>query len=116
MVSAQRAGSRSHVHDHEVQFAGRSIGIDPQDIAEGAATLFARPFNMTILPASAEADLKGVVKRIHGIGAARRVEIALDSEPAATVVEVDALHDQQWLVGQIVGLRPEKYRLFQALA
>jgi len=105
-----------NVHDHEVQFAGRPLGIDPQDIAEGAATLFARPFNMTILPASAEADLKGVVKSIHGIGAARRVEIALGSEPAETVVEVDALHDQQWRVGQIVGLRPEKYRLFQRIA
>ena len=70
---------------------------------------------MTILPASAESDLKGVVKRIHGIGAARRVEIAL-GEPAQTIVEVDALHDQQWHVGQIVGLRPEKYRLFQRIA
>ena len=103
------------VHGGEVQFAGRPIGIDPQGVAEGAATLFARPFNMTILPASAKADLEGVVKRIHGIGAARRVEIALGSEPAQTIVEVDALHDQQWCVGQLVGLQPEKYRLFSGL-
>jgi len=103
------------VQGRDVQFGGRPIGIDSQGVSEGAATLFARPFDMTILPASAESDLKGVVKRIHGIGAARRVEIAL-GEPAQTIVEVDALHDQQWHVGQIVGLRPEKYRLFQRIA
>jgi hypothetical protein len=36
-------------------------------------------------PAPAQVDLKGVVKRIHGIGAARRIEIALGSEPAKTI-------------------------------
>ena len=92
-----------NIHGHEVQFAGQPIGIDPQGVAEGAATLFARPFNMTILPTSTEVDLEGVVKRIHGIGAARRVEIALGGEAAQTIVEVDAPHDQQWRVGQIVG-------------
>ncbi|HXW48794.1 MAG TPA: TOBE-like domain-containing protein [Xanthobacteraceae bacterium] len=104
------------VHGGEVQFAGRPIGIDPQGIADGAATLFTRPFDMTILPPSAESDLKGLVKRIHGIGAARRVEIALASEAAPTIIEVDALRSQQWRVGQVVGLRPEKYRLFRRVA
>jgi sulfate transport system ATP-binding protein len=96
----------------EVQFAGRPIGVHPQGMPDGAATLFARPFNMTILPASVEADLKGVVRRIHGIGAARRIEIALGSEQAPTIIEVNASRAQQWRVGQTVGLRPEQYRLF----
>jgi len=102
------------VQGSEVQFAGRPIGVDPQGIPDGAATLFARPFNVTILPASGEGNLKGLVKRIHGIGPARRVEIALGSEPAQTIIEIDASHAQQWRVGQLVGLRPEKYRLFPA--
>jgi NOL1/NOP2/fmu family ribosome biogenesis protein len=51
---------------------------------------------------------------VHGIGPARRVEIALGNEPAETVIEVDALRAQQWRVGQMVGLRPEQYRLFPA--
>jgi sulfate transport system ATP-binding protein len=97
---------------HDVQFAGRPIGVDPQGIPDGAATLFARPFNMTILPAPAEADFKGVIKRVHGIGAARRVEIELGGETPQTIIEVDALRSQQWRVGQAVGLRPEEYRLF----
>jgi sulfate transport system ATP-binding protein len=100
------------VRGDEVQFSGVPIGVDPQGIPDGAAMLFARPFNMTILPASAECDLKGVVRRVHGIGAARRIEIALGSEQSPTIVEVDAQRAQQWRVGQVVCLRPEQYRLF----
>jgi sulfate/thiosulfate transport system ATP-binding protein len=100
------------VHNSQVQFAGRPIGLDPQGISDGPATLFARPFNMTILPASAECELKGVVKRVHGIGPARRIEIAVGDQTSQTTVEVDELRAQQWRVGQAVCLRPEQYRLF----
>src|SRR3954471_15368833 len=55
------------IDDGEVRFNGRSIGIDPQGNPNGAATLFARPFDMTVLPTSGENTLTGVVKRIHGI-------------------------------------------------
>ena len=54
------------------------------------------------------------MRRIHGIGAARRVEIVLGNEGAETVIEVDAQRSQQFQVGQNVGLRPERYRLFEA--
>jgi sulfate/thiosulfate transport system ATP-binding protein len=97
---------------NQVRFAGRSIGIVPQGMPDGAATLFARPFDMTILPASVENDLKGVVKRIHGIGPARRIEIELTGDTTPTVIEVDASRTQQWQIGQVVSLRPEQYRLF----
>lgn len=96
----------------EVRFAGRSIGIDPQGNPSGAATLFARPFDVSILPTADENTLPGVVRRVHGIGPARRVEIALGSDGSETIVEVVALRAQQWSVGQLVGLRPEQYRLF----
>ena len=100
------------IEDGEVRFAGRSIGIDPQGSPNGAATLFARPFDISVLPTSGENTLTGVVKRVHGIGPARRVEIALGSEGSETIVEIVALRTQQWRVGQLVGLRPEQYRLF----
>lgn len=95
-----------------VRFQGQPIGLDAQGVADGKAILFARPFNMTILPASAEDNLKGIVRRVHGIGPGRRIEIALGSENAETIVEVDGQRSQQWRVGQQVGLRPEQYRLF----
>ncbi|MEA2988157.1 MAG: sulfate/thiosulfate transport system ATP-binding protein, partial [Alphaproteobacteria bacterium] len=96
----------------EVKFQGHSIGLDPQGVPNGSALLFARPFDMTILPSSGENHLTGIVKRVHGIGPARRVEIALEPEQSETLVEVDALRTQQLRVGQLVGLRPEQYRLF----
>jgi sulfate transport system ATP-binding protein len=100
------------VQGNEVQFEGSAIGLDAQGAADGAATLFARPFDITIVPASAETRLQGVIKRVHGLGRARRIEIALGREQAETVVEVDAQRARQWHVGQTVGLRPEQYRLF----
>ena len=102
------------VRGGRVEFAGRPIGLEGQGIADGAATLFTRPFHMTIIPAGDGTNLKGVVRRVHGIGAARRVEIALDGGPAETIVEVDAPRSQQWQVGETVQLRPERYRLFPA--
>jgi sulfate/thiosulfate transport system ATP-binding protein len=95
----------------EVRFAGQSLGLDPQGVS-GAALLFARPHDVTIVPFSGENLLHGVIKRIHGIGPARRIEIALNSQQGETLVEVDALRSQQLHVGQSVGLRAEQYRLF----
>jgi sulfate transport system ATP-binding protein len=100
------------VLNNQVQFAGRAIGIVPQGMPNGLATLYARPFDVTVLPATPQDNLQGVIKRIHGIGPARRLEIALDSEPEQTIVEVDASRTQHWKVGQAVALRPEQYRLF----
>jgi sulfate/thiosulfate transport system ATP-binding protein len=130
----QQAGTPQQVYDHpispgvhefigesiivpvtveagEVRFAGQSLGLDPQGVS-GAALLFARPHDITIVPFSGENLLQGVVKRIHGIGPARRIEIALSSQQGETLVEVDALRSQQLHVGQSVGLRTEQYRLF----
>jgi sulfate transport system ATP-binding protein len=100
------------IESGEVRFKGRAIGIDPQGNPDGPATLFARPFDIAIAPTSGDKTLTGVVKRLHGIGPARRVEIALGSEGSETLVEVVALRSQQWRIGQVVGLRPQQYRLF----
>ena len=98
----------------DVRFDGRSTGLDSRGTPNGAALLFARPFEVTILPSSGENQLTGTVTRIYGIGAARRVEIALGKAHAETTIEVDALRTQQLRVGQLVGVRPEQYRLFPA--
>ncbi len=100
------------IEDGEVRFGGRPIGIDPQGTPNGAATLFARPSDMEILPICGENGITGVVKRTHGIGPARRVEIVLCREGSETTIEVAALRTQQWTIGQTVGLRPQQYRLF----
>jgi len=131
----QQAGTPQQVYDHphtpsvhefigeslmvpvtidagEVRFGGEPLGIDAQGLESGAARLFARPHDLTIVPSSGEYRLRGVVKRIHGIGPARRVEIALGSEASETLIEVDALRAQPLRIGQVVGVKPEQYRLF----
>ena len=131
----QQAGSPQQVYDHphtpavhefigesivvpvtieegDVQFGGEPLGLDAQGLESGAARLFARPHDLTIVPSTGEHRLRGVVKRIHGIGPARRVEIALGLEGSETLVEVDALRAQALRVGQVVGIKPEQYRLF----
>ena len=49
---------------------------------------------------------------MHGLGPARRVEVALGGAHNETVVEVDAPRSQDLRVGEAVGLRPQQYRLF----
>ena len=133
----QQAGTPQQVYDHphtpavhefigelivvpvtigggEVNFRGELLGLDTQGLGNGAAQLFARPHDLTIVPSTGEHRLRGVVRRIHGIGPARRVEIALGTTGAETLIEVDALRTQPLRVGQMVGLRPEQYRLFAA--
>jgi sulfate transport system ATP-binding protein len=98
----------------DVRFGDESLGLDPQGISNGAALLFARPHDLTIVPSTGDHRFKGIVRRIHGIGPARRVEVALGSANAETLIEVDALRAQQFRVGQLVGLRADQYRLFPA--
>jgi sulfate transport system ATP-binding protein len=100
------------ISDGEVRFGGEPLGLDAQGIESGAARLFARPHDLTIVPSTGEHRLRGVVKRIHGIGPARRVEIALGSENSETLIEVDAQRTQPLRIGQLVGVKPEQYRLF----
>jgi sulfate transport system ATP-binding protein len=102
------------IEDGDVRFGGEPLGLDAQGLESGAARLFARPHDLTIVPSSGEHRLRGVVKRIHGIGPARRVEIALGAGESPTLIEVDALRASPLRVGQLVGVKPEQYRLFAA--
>jgi sulfate transport system ATP-binding protein len=98
------------VLNNDVHFEGRSIGLDPHGAPDGVATLFARPFNMTILPDAESNSLRGEVRGIHGIGPARRIDIAVGG--AQTVIEVDAPRSLQCRVGEVLHLRPAQYQLF----
>jgi sulfate transport system ATP-binding protein len=98
------------VLNNEVHFEGRAIGLDPQGAPDGTAILFARPFNMTILPQPESNSLRGEVRGVHGIGPARRIDVALNG--AQTVIEVDAPRSQPCAIGQVLHLRPAQYRLF----
>jgi sulfate transport system ATP-binding protein len=96
-----------------VHFAGRALGIDRQDNADGQAALCIRPHEVTILPDANAAALRGTIRSVHGLGAARRVEIALAEGNNEHLIEVDAPRDQTVTLGQSVGLIPKAYRIFE---
>jgi sulfate/thiosulfate transport system ATP-binding protein len=95
-----------------VHFAGRKLALDPQGLANGAAHLFVRPYDVAIVPDAGASMLSGVVKRVHGFGPARRVEIALLEGDREHFVELNAPRDKAFAIGQQVGLEPRAYRLF----
>ncbi len=92
------------------RYAGEPIGLDPQGTRNGIAKLFVRPYDMALVPVEG-APLAGAVTRIHGLGPARRIEVALRSSPGA-VIEVDLPRSGEVSTGQVVGLSPRQYRIF----
>jgi sulfate transport system ATP-binding protein len=100
-----------------VSFAGASTGLDAQSVRDGAATLFVRPYEMAIV-APEGAAFAGTVRRVHGMGPARRVEVAIGSPDGsadgATIVAVDVPRSHDLGLGQSVGLRPRNHRIFPA--
>jgi sulfate transport system ATP-binding protein len=97
-----------------VRFAGRTLDLDPQGAPNGNAMLFVRPYEVAILPNADGNSLSGTVKRVHGLGPARRVEITLREGEREHLVEVDAPRRQDIAIGQSVGLQPREYRIFPA--
>jgi sulfate transport system ATP-binding protein len=95
-----------------VHLAGRKLALDGQGLANGEASLFVRPYEVAIVPVADGAVLDGVVKRVHGFGPARRVEIALHAGGQEHVIEVQAPRHDAVSIGQRVGLQPRAYRLF----
>ena len=62
------------IEDGDVRFGGESLGLDPQGLASGAARLFARPHDLTIVPSTRRASpaRRGQAHPWHRPGAARR--------------------------------------------
>ena len=99
-----------------VHFAGRRLDLDPHGLSDGEASLFIRPYEVAVVPESGGAMLDGVVKRVHGFGPARRLEIALREGDREHFIEVSAPRHEAIGIGQHVGLRPRAYRLFASTA
>jgi sulfate/thiosulfate transport system ATP-binding protein len=100
------------VADGVARFAGAPTGLDPQGLRSGDGRLFVRPYDMAVVPL-AGAAFEGRVTRIHGLGPARRIEVALHSE-AGAVIEIDVPRSGELAPGQTVGLKPRTYRIFGA--
>ncbi len=96
-----------------VRFQGAGTGLDPQGVRNGAAQLFVRPYKIALVP-QGQAAFTGVVRRVHGIGPARRFEIELAG--GDNVIEIAAPQNGGLETGQTVGLSPQQYRIFPKAA
>jgi sulfate transport system ATP-binding protein len=99
-----------------VRFGSQRLELDPQGAPDGAARLFIRPDEVSIVAVGDGALLEGTVRSVHGLGAARRVEIALPDGGGERLIEVDAPRSQSFAPGQPVALRPHNYRIFASPA
>jgi sulfate/thiosulfate transport system ATP-binding protein len=89
-------------------YGGRRLDLDSQGATAGSARLFVRPDDMRIGPAE-QGPFRGRVKRVHGIGAARRLEIDLMPEH---VIEIEASGAHAVRIGDEIGLKPDRYRVY----
>jgi hypothetical protein len=74
-------------------------------LTNGAALLFARPHDVTIVPTMGEHRLKA---------SSSASTASVPPGASSSRFEVDALRSQQLRFGQPDGLRPDQYRLFLA--
>ncbi|WP_316229567.1 sulfate ABC transporter ATP-binding protein [Bradyrhizobium sp. SZCCHNR1070] len=93
-----------------VNLNGRPLDIAADGAAPGAATLFVRRHDMQIGPAGSGA-LHGAVTHVRSFGPVQRAEIALNE---GATIEIDAPRDRELKVGELVGLKPRRYRIFAA--
>jgi len=99
------------VRDGTVRLNGKALDIHAQGAASGDVTLYVRRHDMQISAAGSGA-LEGQVTHVRSFGPIQRAEVAL-SEGAA-VIEIDAPRDRELSPGDIVGLKPRRYRIFAA--
>jgi sulfate transport system ATP-binding protein len=100
------------VRDGVVQFADRPLpDIAANGLTTGASRLFVRRHDMQVGPAGSGV-LEGEVMHVHRFGAVQRAEIVLSQGQA--VIEIDTPGDRELVPGEIIGLRPRRYRLFAA--
>jgi sulfate/thiosulfate transport system ATP-binding protein len=100
------------VRDGVVQFADRPLpAIAANGLTAGASRLFVRRHDMQVGPAGSGV-LEGRITHVHRFGGLQRAEIVLSQGQA--VIEIDTPGDRELVPGEIIGLRPRRYRLFAA--
>lgn len=101
------------VVEGKVRLGDRILGISPDGAEAGPSRLFIRRHDV-VLGAPENSTLQGAVKRVRAFGPTQRADIALAAGKGETVIEIDAPRDRSLRPGDIVGLAPQRYRIFAA--
>jgi sulfate transport system ATP-binding protein len=99
------------VQGGHARFHGMLLPIDVSNLPDGKANLFVRPYEISIV-SSKETPLHGTIRRVRGLGASRRAEIALHYGETDLMLEIDAPKSSALEVGAFVGLQPRNYRVY----
>ena len=92
-----------------VRLNGHPLDLAIDGTAPGASTLFVRRHDMQIGPVGSGL-LQGAVTHVRSFGPVQRAEIMLAG--ANTRIEIDAPRDRELRVGEAIGLKPRRYRIF----
>jgi sulfate transport system ATP-binding protein len=101
------------VRNGRVELDGRALDIDAAGVATGASKLFVRRHDMQVGPAGS-GTLQGTVKHVRSFGPIQRADIELTAQHGDTLVEIDAPRDNPLNPGDLVGLKPRRFRIFAA--
>ncbi|HMN52304.1 MAG TPA: sulfate ABC transporter ATP-binding protein [Xanthobacteraceae bacterium] len=99
------------VKDHLARWHSMPLPVDVSNLPDGNANLFVRPHEMSIVSHN-DSPLHATVKRVRGLGAARRAEVALHYGERDLLLEIDAPRNPPVEIGAFVGLKPSNYRVF----
>ncbi len=100
-----------NVQAGRVQLGDKVLGIEPNGAAPGPSQLFIRRHDVT-LEAPGRGDLEGAVRRVRAFGPIQRADVALQTNGSETMIEIDAPRDRELKVGDVIGLKPKRYRIF----
>jgi sulfate transport system ATP-binding protein len=102
------------ISDGRVRLGDQVLDLESHNARSGPSKLFIRRHDMSIGPAGSGA-LQGAVKRVRAFGPTQRADILLNNAAGEdTLIEIDAPRDGILKAGDIVGLRPRRYRIFAA--
>jgi sulfate transport system ATP-binding protein len=102
-----------NVQAGRVQLGDKVLGIEPNGAASGPSQLFIRRHDVILEPPG-NGDLEGSVRRVRAFGPIQRADIALKTNGSETMIEIDAPRDYELKVGDVIGLKPKRYRIFSA--
>mgnify|MGYP000101586464 CR=1 FL=1 len=102
------------VRSGRVRLGDKVLGIETNGAASGPSQLFIRRHDVS-LEAPGNGDLEGAVRRVRAFGPIQRADVALQTNGSETMIEIDAPRDRELKVGELIGLKPKRYRIFAAV-
>ncbi len=99
------------LRDGQATFAGKRLMADIIGSVEGQTQLYLRPGDAVLVKPDPD-DLAGTVLGVRRTATGRRVHVRLD--PTATEIEIEAAASRNVSVGEAVGVRILKGRVFSA--